>query len=184
MDQSIISAVPFGALLLPAIGLLAVGIILLAFSRRFGRKSGMPEGEVVYEDASGQAQEQFISKRLLMAGKPDYLIKDRNGDLIPVEVKSSNAPRAGRPYESHLMQLATYFLLLEDVLQRPVPYGLIRYRNRTLRVANTDELRTRLMDVIAQMRRLMSRDVARRNHNRAQRCSRCSMAHACDERLV
>jgi CRISPR-associated exonuclease Cas4 len=178
MDQSLISIVPFSALLL-----LAVGLILLAFSRRFRRKSGMPEGEVVYEDASGQAQEQFISKRLLMAGKPDYLIKDRNGDLIPVEVKSSNAPRAGRPYESHLMQLAAYFLLLEDVLQRPVPYGLIRYRNRTMRVANTDELRTRLMDIIAQMRRLMAREVARRNHNRVQRCSRCSVAHACDERL-
>jgi len=161
-----------------------VGAILLAASRHFGRESGMPRGEVIYEDASGRGQEQFVSKRLLMAGKPDYLIKDRNGDLIPVEVKSSNAPRAGRPYESHLMQLAAYFLLLEDVLQRPVPYGLIRYRNRTLRVANTDELRARLIDVIAQMRRLMARDVAHRNHNRPQRCSRCSVAHACDERLV
>src|SRR5215467_3918635 len=179
MGQSTISIVLFVALLL-----LAIGVILLAASRRFGRKSGMPQGEIIYEDASGQAQDQFISKRLLMAGKPDYLVKDRSGDLIPVEVKSSNAPRAGRPYESHLMQLAAYFLLLEDVLQRPVPYGLIRYRNRTLRVANTDELRARLMDVIAQMRRLMARDVARRNHSRPQRCSRCSVAHACDERLV
>jgi len=179
MGQSTISIVLFVALLL-----LAIGVILLAASRRFGRKSGMPQGEIIYEDASGQAQDQFISKRLLMAGKPDYLVKDRSGDLIPVEVKSSNAPRAGRPYESHLMQLAAYFLLLEDVLQRPVPYGLIRYRNRTLRVANTDELRARLMDVIAQMRRLMAREIARRNHNRAQRCSRCSVAHACDERLT
>jgi len=179
MDQSIISIGLFVALFL-----LAIGVILLAVSRRFGRKSGMPRGEVIYEDASGRGQDQFVSKRLLMAGKPDYLMKDRNGDLIPVEVKSSNAPRAGRPYETHLMQLAAYFLLLEDVLQRPIPYGLIRYRNRTLRVANTNELRARLMDVIAQMRRLMARDVARRNHNRAQRCSRCSVAHACDERLM
>jgi len=179
MDLSLISSVLFVALIL-----LAIGVILLAASSRLGRKTGMPRGEVSYADASGQAQEPFISKRLLMAGKPDYLMKDRNGDLIPVEVKSSNAPRAGRPYESHLMQLAAYFLLLEDVLQRPVPYGLIRYRNRTLRVANTDELRSRLMDLIAQMRRLMARDVARRNHNRPQRCSRCSVAHACDERLV
>src|SRR5215475_2607728 len=179
MDQSIIYTVLFIALLL-----LAVGAIMLAVSGRFGRKSGLPPGEILYEDASGQAEGQFLSRRLLMAGKPDYLMKDRNGDLIPVEVKSSNAPRAGRPYASHLMQLAAYFLLLEDVLQRPVPYGLIRYRNRTLRVDNTDELRARLMEVIAQMRRLMARDVARRTHNRAQRCSRCSVAHACDERLV
>jgi CRISPR-associated exonuclease Cas4 len=178
MDQYIISTVLFVALIL-----LAIGVMFLAASSRLGRKSGLPRGEVSYADASGQAQEPFISKRLLMAGKPDYLMKDRNGDLIPVEVKSSNAPRAGRPYESHLMQLAAYFLLLEDVLQRPVPYGLIRYRNRTMRVANTDELRTRLMDIIAQMRRLMAREVARRNHNRVQRCSRCSVAHACDERL-
>jgi CRISPR-associated exonuclease Cas4 len=179
MDQSIISIALFVALLL-----IAIGGIMLAASSRFGRKSGLPRGEVSYADASGRAQEPFISKKLLMAGKPDYVMKDRNGDLIPVEVKSSNAPRAGRPYESHLMQLAAYFLLLEDVLQRPVPYGLIRYRNRTLRVANTDELRARLMDVIAQMRRLMARDVTRRTHNRPQRCSRCSVAHACDERLV
>lgn len=179
MDQSIISTGLFIALLL-----LGIGVVLLAVSWRYGQKSGMPRGEVFYEDASGRAQEQLFSKRLLMAGKPDYLMKDRNGELIPVEVKSSNAPRAGRPYESHLMQLAAYFLLLEDVLQRPPPYGLIRYRNRTLRVANTDELRARLMDVIAQMRRLMSRGGAQRSHNRAQRCSRCSVAHACDERLV
>jgi CRISPR-associated exonuclease Cas4 len=179
MDQSIIPTVLFVALLL-----LVIGVILLAASNRLGRKSGLPQGEVSYADADGQAQEPFISKRLLMAGKPDYLMKDRNGDLIPVEVKSSNAPRAGRPYESHLMQLAAYFLLIEDVLQRPVPYGLIRYRNRTLRVANTDELRARLMEAIAQMRRLMAREIARRNHNRPQRCSRCSVAHACDERLT
>src|SRR5215510_13157519 len=101
MDQSIILTALFVALLL-----LAIGAILLAASSRFGRNTGMPRGEVAYADAAGQAQEPFISKRLLMAGKPDYLIKDRNGDLIPVEVKSSNAPRAGRPYESHLMQLA------------------------------------------------------------------------------
>ncbi|MGH9855470.1 MAG: CRISPR-associated protein Cas4 [Blastocatellia bacterium] len=178
MDQSAISTV-----LLVALVLLSVGIALLAISRRLRQESGVPRGEVLYDDTSGRAREQFFSKRLLMAGKPDYLVKDRNGNLIPVEVKSGNAPRTGRPYESHLMQLAAYFLLIEDALQRPAPYGLIRYRNRTLRVANTDELRERLMDVVAQMRALLARGEPHRNHNRAQRCSRCSMAHACDERL-
>jgi len=178
MDQPVIYTVLFAALLL-----LAIGVRLLAISRRLRQESGAPSGEVFYDDTSGQARGQFFSKRLLMAGKPDYLMKDRNGNLIPVEVKSGNAPRTGRPYESHLMQLAAYFLLIEDVLQRPAPYGLIRYRNRTLRVANTNELRERLMDVIAQMRALLARGAAHRNHNRAQRCSRCSVAHACDERL-
>ena len=179
MDKSVIFTILFVALVL-----LAIGVVLISISRRLRRENGAPRGEVIYEDASGQAQEPFFSNRLLMTGKPDYLMRDKNGDLIPVEVKSGDAPRAGRAYESHLMQLAAYFFLIEDVLQRPVPYGLIRYRNRTLRIANTNELRARLMDVIAQMRKLMARGGGRRNHNLAQRCSRCSMAHACDERLV
>jgi len=179
MDVSIIPTGLFIALLL-----LALGALLLIVSRRLGQKSGLPKGKVLYEDASGRAQKRFVSKRLLMAGKPDYLIKDQNGDLIPIEVKSSKAPRDERPYESHLLQLAAYFLLLEDTLQRPVPYGLIRYTNRTLRVANTDELRARLIDVIAQMRGLLARPDVQRSHNYAQRCARCSMAHICDERLA
>jgi len=179
MDQSVIFTILFAALFL----LVASGGVLLLISRRLGRESGLPRGEVFYEDASGRAQGQLYSNRLLMVGKPDYMIRDKNGNPIPVEVKSGDAPRAGQPYESHLMQLAAYFFLIEDVLQRSAPYGLIRYRNRTFRIANTDDLRARLMEVIAQMRRSMARGAAHRNHNQIQRCSRCSMAHACDERL-
>jgi len=179
MDQSVI----FTILFVGPILLVVSGIVLLVISRRLGQESGIPRGEILYEDASGREQEQLFSARLLMAGKPDYLMRDKNGDLVPVEVKSGDAPRAGRPYESHLMQLAAYFFLIEDVLQRPVPYGLIRYRNRTIRIANTDELRARLMEAIAQMRKLMARGGAHRNHDQSQRCSRCSLAHVCDERL-
>ncbi|MGE0133131.1 MAG: Dna2/Cas4 domain-containing protein [Blastocatellales bacterium] len=180
MNQSIIFQILFVALFL----LVAIGMLLITLSRRLRRESGMPKGEVFYEDASGRAQEPLYSKRLIMAGKPDYLVNDQNGDLIPVEVKSGYAPRAGQPHESHVMQLAAYFFLIEDVLHRSAPYGLIRYRNRTLQVANTDELRERLMDVIAQMRTLLARGMPHRNHNQAQRCTRCSMAHVCDERLA
>lgn len=179
MNQSIIFQILFVALFL----LVAVGMLLITISRRLRRESGMPKGEVFYEDASGRAQEPLYSKRLIMAGKPDYLVSNQYGDLIPVEVKSGYAPRTGQPHESHVMQLAAYFFLIEDVLQRPVPYGLIRYRNRTLQVANTDELRERLMNVVAQMRTRLARGTPHRNHDQALRCAKCSLAHACDERL-
>lgn len=144
----------------------------------------MPKGEIVYEDASGLAREPLFSKRHGLSGKPDYLLKDRDGSLIPVEVKSGYAPRGGQPYDSHLLQLAAYFLLIEDVLRRPTRYGLIRYRDRDLRVANTDELREDLLDAIAQMRMLLAHGDAHRDHNQKRRCAACSMAHACDERLA
>ena len=161
-----------------------VALGMIAVSSRLRRQSGLPEGEIVYEDASGLAREPLFSRRLGLAGKPDYLLKDQDGSLIPVEVKSGYAPRSDQPYESHLLQLAAYFFLIEDVLKCQTQYGLIRYRNRTLQIPNSEELRKKLMDTVAQMRTLLVRGEPHRTHDQVQRCTRCSMAHACDERIV
>ncbi len=161
-----------------------LALAMLAHSGRLRRLSRLPKGEIVYEDASGLAKDPLYSKRLDLSGKPDYLLKDRDGSLIPVEVKSGYAPRDDQPYDSHLLQLAAYFFLIEDVLRRPTRFGLIRYRDRDLQVVNTEELRKKLMNTIAQMRSLLVRGEAHRSHDQEQRCARCSLAYACDERLV
>lgn len=161
-----------------------VALGMLTISNRLKKQSGLPEWEIIYEDASGLARNPLFSRRLGLAGKPDYLLKNKDGSLIPVEVKSGFAPSGHQPHDSHLLQLAAYFFLIEDVLKCQTQYGLIRYRNRTLQIPNSEELRRKLMDTIAQMRTLQARGEPHRNHNQAQRCSRCSMAHACDERIV
>lgn len=161
-----------------------MAVALLMQGKRLRQQSGLPPGEVVYEDVSGLTREALYSKRLGLAGKPDYLLKDSQHNLIPVEVKSGAAPRNGQPHESHRLQLAAYFFLIEDVLQWPAPYGLIRYRNRTIEIANTDELREQLMSVIAQMRTLMVRKRPHRSHDQSQRCANCAVAFACDEKLA
>ncbi len=163
--------------------LLALAALLRAWANQLRRQSGLPKGRVVYEDVSGLARRPLYSARLGLAGKPDYLLQDPQRNLIPVEVKAGAAPRNGEPYDSHRLQLAAYFYLLEDVLQSPAPYGLIRYRDRTLRVANSAALRAQLLDVLAQMRALLRRGAAHRSHAQPQRCARCSLAHVCDERL-
>ena len=160
--------------------LLAVACLLLAKSLR--RRSGLPAGEIVYEDTSGADNEVLFSASYGLCGKPDYLLEEDDG-LIPVEVKSSLAPRNDRPYPSHLMQLAVYLLLVEEEFDQPVPYGLIRYRDRTLRIENTDELREQLLDVVAEMQDILQDGEAYRSHNIARRCAGCSVAYACDERL-
>ena len=173
----------FPFLLAAALLLGLAAMAMLAVSTYLRRQSGLPEGEVVYEDASGMG-EKLISRRLGLSGKPDYLLEDDEGNLIPVEVKSGYAPRGDQPYKSHLLQIAAYLLLVEEVLQRPAPYGLIRYRNRTLRVDYTDELHEELMEMMARMRTLLARGDGHRSHDHVQRCVRCSMAHVCDERLA
>ncbi len=178
----------FSLLVVITLALAVTAIVCLGVSRYLRRRSGLPDNEVVYEDTTGADTAEpdgdtLLSKRYGLSGKPDYLLEDED-NLIPVEVKSGRAPRNGRPYQSHLMQLAVYFLLVEDVLRRPAPYGLIRYSDRRLRVANTGELREELFSVIAEMNVALTENSAQRSHDQARRCAGCSMAYACDERLA
>src|SRR5258708_20277748 len=86
--------------LLLAIGL---GLLLAAFAlvllllneRRFRRTRligerqralGLPEGELVYEDADGQG-EPLSSSIYPLAGKPDYVVKLPDGRPLPIEHK-------------------------------------------------------------------------------------------------
>jgi CRISPR-associated exonuclease Cas4 len=161
--------------------LLAAACLLLANSLR--RQSGVPAGDIVYEDTSDDESEVLYSETYRLCGKPDYLLEEADG-LVPVEVKSSFAPRNRQPYASHLMQLAVYFLLVEDVLEQEAPYGLIRYRDRTLRVENTAELREQLLELVAEMQDILADGEAHRSHKSARRCAGCSVAYACAERLA
>lgn len=174
----------YNIFVLGALALAALAGIGLVIAHILRRSSGLPEGKIVYADQDEQAGEMLISEQYGLCGKPDYLLEGKEDDLIPVEVKSGNAPRNGKPYRSHLMQLAVYFVLVEDVLDCTPLYGLIRYRDRTLRIANTDELRDELFSVIDQMRDAIDYGSAERSHNQPRRCAGCSMAHACDERLA
>src|ERR1051325_11454393 len=101
-----------GSLLVVILLLVVLAALLLARSNRLRRGSGLPPGKIVYQDVSGLAKKPLYSSRLGLTGKPDYLLKDQHDNLIPVEVKSGSAPHGGRPYQSQLMQLAAYFLLV------------------------------------------------------------------------
>jgi CRISPR-associated protein Cas4 len=159
-------------------------IICLILSHRVRRMSGLPQVRVIYADSPSDEGEVLVSRRYGLSGKPDYLLEGECDGLIPVEVKSSNAPRSGNPHRSHLMQLAVYFLLVEDVLQQQAPYGLIRYRDRTLEIANTPELRSDLLDLIDLMSQQLLLTEVRRSHTQRTRCAGCSLAEICDERLI
>jgi CRISPR-associated exonuclease Cas4 len=161
-----------------------LGLVLIIRAWQLRTGSGLPKGDVIYEDVSGWARKPLYSQKLGLTGKPDYLLRDPQGNLIPVEVKASAVPRSGQPYKSHLLQLAAYFILVEDSLDGTVPYGLIHYRDRTCRIVNSTALRAELVATIAHMRRLLPSVQVHRNHQQPRRCARCSMAYVCDERLA
>ena len=190
-----------------AISILALAFVLLLLvsagawlaARRGGRRAGLPEGRVIYSDTGaaavgriapiilnerGERQEKaLLSHRHRLAGRPDYLIETQEG-VVPVEAKSTACPPGGVPYESHLMQLACYCLLVEETTGARVPFGVIRYRDRQLRVDYTDELRAALFALLAEMRRAREADDVHRSHDERARCAACSYRTLCDESLA
>ncbi len=172
---------------------LVIGIFLfvLAYSlwqkgRTVRQSTGLPSGRIVYEDVDqGRPPEgPLISKQWRLVGKPDYLLESEEG-LIPVEVKSANLPRNGNPYWGHVLQLAAYCLLVEEVYGQRPPHGYIRYRDKTVRVPYTDELRNALLDTLVEVRMAMMAEGMARSHDDVWRCAHCGMAYVCGrEKLI
>jgi CRISPR-associated exonuclease Cas4 len=163
--------------------LLLAAIILWVQAGRGRETAGLPVGEVVYADTGAwqRNEKPLFSNTYQLVGKPDYLVREGR-NLIPVEVKTRHAPAA--PYLSHVMQLAAYCLLVEEVLSAPAPYGLIHYRDKTFRVEFTKTLRAALLQLLSDMQRAVRARAVHRSHQRAGRCARCGFQAVCGERLT
>lgn len=163
--------------------LLLLAGLALSYALSLRQRTGLPQGEIIYSDAGTwfAQQEMLYDEGLKLCGKPDYLIQQEDGAVIPVELKSSRAPQM--PYESHIMQVAVYCALVErNYGQRP-SHALIRYADRTFAVEYTAELEEDLLDVLADMREdLYGRDVPR-SHDDWARCAACGVRGACSDRL-
>jgi CRISPR-associated exonuclease Cas4 len=182
--------------------LVVVAALAARAAARESKRAGLPAGTLLYSDTGrpvgrvaptevgrdGQKQEKpLVSETLELVGRPDYLV-EADGGVVPVEVKSTACPAGGRPYDSHLAQLAAYCLLVEDVLGASVPYGLVKYRDREVRVEYTDEMRGQALALIEEMKADMDaaaegREV-HRSHDDPRRCAGCSLRDVCTESLA
>lgn len=159
-----------------------LGLALLWLVRRDRAYLGLPAGPVIYADTNnhGHPRDALVSYRYGLSGRPDYVVKTREG-LVPVEIKTGQAPP--RPHEGHMLQLAAYCLLLEESTGQRPPHGLIRYADRTFRVAYTPELRAALLQTLAWMRADLAATTVARSHNQPARCRRCGYRDVCGQAL-
>ena len=162
--------------------LLIVAVALMVLALRLRRRTGLPWARVRQSDTANwrRAEQSLVSHRYRLTGKPDYVLETRAG-LIPVEVKPSR--QSTTPYESDLMQLTAYCLLLEDSTDRAPPYGLLRYATQTFRVPYTPTSRAALIELLADMRNDRDSDDVARSHGEAPRCRACGFYAVCDDRL-
>lgn len=109
-----------------ALGLLFWGWVIWEGLRSYVQKPDLGTTFAVDQPALG-GMRQLTSERWGITGRPDELRRLKDGTIIPVEIKSSPAPRGGAPYPSHRLQLLAYCALVEESFGRTPPYGVLVY---------------------------------------------------------
>jgi CRISPR-associated exonuclease Cas4 len=175
-------------LLLLLLALLALaGLALYLWGRRQQATAGLPTGRVTYSDTGAEhaVTQPLLSRRYGLVGKPDYLVEAKIGGrrtMIPVEVKSRRAPPA--PLPGHVLQLATYCLIIEDIYGAAPPHGVLRYADGAFETPFTPELRRAVLHAAEHIRASQTAADMPRSHQERQRCAHCGYRHACGDQAL
>lgn len=159
-------------------------LLIAAFSflairlRRSKESFAIPKGLPVYSDLKAEGR-ILRSSRYGLSGKPDKVVQEGSA-IIPYEYKSTDA---NRPREGHMLQMAVYFLILEENFPgSTVEYGVLKYRNCAFRIENSAKLRDELFHVIDGIRSNVG--MPDRNHGSPRRCVYCSFRESCSQKLI
>jgi CRISPR-associated exonuclease Cas4 len=166
-----------------ALLLFALAMLLFWQARKRRKETGLPAGRVIYSDTRtwGKPEQALYDAEFGLTGKPDYLV-EQNGQVIPVEVKSRRVEDA--PYDSHIIQLAAYCLLVQRCMHKRPPYGILKYANRTFAIDYTPELERTLLALLTEIRTQERKKELPRSHEQAARCKACGFREICDQRLM
>lgn len=148
---------------------IAVIVILLYVRIKNGgyikKKSSlsMPGYVLVYTDQSADKKEKNVeyskilySEKYDIQGKPDYIFKKAIGrSFVPLEVKSGTIGSDELPHKGDLLQLASYFIIIEDVYGVKPRYGKLVYRDYMFKVRNTRRIRKEVIKTVNSMRNMM-----------------------------
>lgn len=166
------------------LALALLGLFVFLRARDMWSESGLPAGKVLYSDSGTwyPQSKPLFDRRLGLTGKPDYLVEAAGGQIIPVEVKSRNAPR--KPLPGHVMQLAAYCALVESAYQLRPGYGILQYADRAFSIEFTPELENDLYYLLHEMRGDLRESDLPRNHRDRRRCQACGHRRHCADCLM
>jgi len=128
--------------------------------------------KTAYSDHREKVSKAFYSSKYDLTGKPDYILHTKDGPL-PLEIKNTKRPK--KPYFSHVMQLVSYCLLMEEDGKKP-KYGFIQYKGgKAFSVSYTDKMKEKLISIMNKMKKINSKPKARRSY----RCDKCGYFGDC-----
>lgn len=131
--------------------LLCIGIIILWLIKRQEEQFGILTGHKIYSDTEKSPGVILYSKTINLAGKPDYIIKDKDS-VIPVEVKTGKTP--SEPYQNHVMQLMSYCLLVEEDYGKAPIGGYLKYPQKEFKLLYTEEAKEGVINLVKEITQL------------------------------
>ena len=125
-----------------ALVLVFLGLLLVVLASRKRRAWGFACGTTVALD-----DVTLFSERQRLIGRPDRVV--RQGEhFIPEEWKSSK-----RVSHGHRLQIAAYFLLIEEEFGVRPPFGVVVLGDgRRVKVKNTERLRSEVLSIAEEIR--------------------------------
>src|SRR3989338_2477213 len=124
-------------------------LVLLIFLRSTKVPKQIYKNRTIYSDYKERPVKPLFSEKYRLTGKPDFILHTKDG-LLPLEIKKTQRPN--QPYFSHIMQLISYCILLEERGDKP-KYGFIQYNGgEAFPVSYTEGLKSHLLKVMEEMR--------------------------------
>lgn len=165
------------------VALVLLVAILWYVAVRTRQRTGLPWADTMQSDVGGilPIDTPLVSHTYGLVGKPDYILRRAEG-LIPVEVKPTR--RAKHPYDSDLLQLMAYCVLVEECYGQRPPYGLLRYAEHTFRVDYSTAARAEILATVAEMHHDRTQPECPRSHQQTARCRGCGFWAQCNQSLV
>lgn len=134
------------------------------------------KSKTIYSDHKEKPIEALFSSKFGLVGKPDFILHTKDG-LLPLEIKHSNRPN--QPYFSHVMQLISYCLLIEEAKGTKPKYGFIQYGGgQPFAVPYTENMKSFLIKTMNEMRSYIDSGESPKPIRR-YKCEKCSYNKDC-----
>ncbi len=154
--------------------------ILKSLTKQHIIKSNKPVqpkfSKLIYSDSSKTHGAYIIKSEIhKLRGKPDLIYKRKlSSTYIPIELKSGTLGKNNEfPRENDLMQLISYFFMIEEHFGGKVPYGKLVYNDCTFIVNNTRFHRKEFFKLLNSMRNFHPSSTYE-PHNKI--CKSCSLS--------
>lgn len=133
----------------------------------------------------------LISERTLLSlkkglmGTPDMIVKNKNDEFIPIDIKLGRIDQRGIKKE-HLLQNVGEAFLVEDFLRKKINSAYLVYfqASSAVKIELTDEMKKEFMLFKKELERVSTKKniphMSRLENARARVCRGCHVKHACE----